>query len=239
MANWRRIISTGILVGMPIAALGAVLLNRGRRQGLFRRVVTNVREFDMPSAGIYDFFAGLVLSGVYARIARDIAVLHPEGLAVDVGSGPGHLVTLLARAHPDLRIVGVDVSPSMVEIARGRAARAGLTGRVRFEVGDVGALPFPDGQVDLVISTLSLHHWPDPAQGLREIYRVLVPGGQALIYDVPSWLVRVTHDGVAFNLVQGATASPFKTGEVETTVWLGPISALRRLRLQKKGGRNP
>ena len=49
--------------------------------------------------------------------------------------------------------------------------------------GDVVTLPFADGSVDLVVSTLSLHHWDDPAAGLDEIVRVLAPGGQAWIYD--------------------------------------------------------
>ena len=57
------------------------------------------------------------------------------------------------------------------------------TSNLRFEVGDVAALPFADNSVDLVVSTLSLHHWDDPAAGLNEIVRVLAPGGHAWIYD--------------------------------------------------------
>jgi ubiquinone/menaquinone biosynthesis C-methylase UbiE len=57
------------------------------------------------------------------------------------------------------------------------------TSNLRFRVGDVAALPFAHNSVDLVVSTLSLHHWDDPAAGLNEIVRVLAPGGQAWIYD--------------------------------------------------------
>jgi ubiquinone/menaquinone biosynthesis C-methylase UbiE len=52
-----------------------------------------------------------------------------------------------------------------------------------FLVGDAAALAFPDGSFDLVVSTLSMHHWADPAAGLAEIGRVLRPGGRALIWD--------------------------------------------------------
>jgi SAM-dependent methyltransferase len=45
-------------------------------------------------------------------------------------------------------------------------------------------LPFPDGNLDFVVSTLSLHHWPNPAQAFQEIYRVLKPGGQFLVFDL-------------------------------------------------------
>ncbi|MFQ6034409.1 MAG: class I SAM-dependent methyltransferase, partial [Sedimentisphaerales bacterium] len=52
--------------------------------------------------------------------------------------------------------------------------------------GDVQNLPFPDGAFDLVVSTLSLHHWRSPADGIRECWRVTAPGGQCWIYDLRS-----------------------------------------------------
>lgn len=232
MANWRRLI---FFVGVPIAAIGAIQLYRNHRRGVFGQLATNVREFDMPSARVYDALAGSGLTWLYARVAGQVAAMRPSGVAVEIGSGPGHLAVLLARAVPDLKIIGVDISPSMVEIANKRAAKADVADRVRFEVGDVSALPFADMQVNLVVSTLSMHHWPDPAAGLREIYRVLVPGGQAVIYDVPTWVVRVTHLSKGFGLARGAAAISFGGGEVDTAVGLGPIAIIQRLRLRKRG----
>jgi ubiquinone/menaquinone biosynthesis C-methylase UbiE len=73
----------------------------------------------------------------------------------------------------------------MVERARANTDRAVNRGgrRPSFLVGDVAALAFPDQSFDLVVSTLSMHHWADPAAGLAEIGRVLRQGARALIWD--------------------------------------------------------
>jgi ubiquinone/menaquinone biosynthesis C-methylase UbiE len=68
--------------------------------------------------------------------------------------------------------------------ARARAVREGSAERVRFTEGNAAALPFDDGSFDLVVSTLSLHHWRDRTAALREIRRVLKPGGRAWIWDI-------------------------------------------------------
>lgn len=79
------------------------------------------------------------------------------------------------------RIVGIDSSPSMLLWA---SRHETTDGRIRFIGGDGARLPFPDESVDVVVSTLSLHHWSNPDGVLGEIDRVLVPGGSALIYDL-------------------------------------------------------
>jgi SAM-dependent methyltransferase len=81
---------------------------------------------------------------------------------------------------------GVDLDPAMIARARAGSGRRGDAGqpRPRFLVDDAAALAFPDGSFDLVVSTLSLHHWADPAAGLAEVGRVLRPGGRALIWDL-------------------------------------------------------
>ncbi len=82
-------------------------------------------------------------------------------------------------------MTGLDLDPAMIERARANAERARLGAPIpRFEQGDVAALPFGDASFDLVVSTLSLHHWDDPTAGLREIGRVLRSGGRALIWDL-------------------------------------------------------
>lgn len=110
--------------------------------------------------------------------------LTRRGQAADLGCGPGHLVFELARRTPDLHVTGVDLSDEMLEQAGIYAQQAGLGDHVAFRKGDVQEIPFPDNSLDLVISTLSLHHWDDPVTVLDGIARVLRPGGSFLIFDL-------------------------------------------------------
>jgi ubiquinone/menaquinone biosynthesis C-methylase UbiE len=161
-----------------------------------------------------------------------VAAAHPGGKVLEVGSGPGRLAVRLAREAPGMTLTGVDISDAMVERAARRAAGAGITGRVRFEVGDVAALPLSDGEFDGVVSTLSLHHWSDPASGLAEIHRVLKPGGEARIYDLAHWLWLPARGGD--RLAQLAAASPFGEGRVEVVRWPGSVPAFVLLRLRRQ-----
>jgi ubiquinone/menaquinone biosynthesis C-methylase UbiE len=106
------------------------------------------------------------------------------GQAVDLGCGTGHLAIELARQEPSLSIVGLDLSDEMVSLARSYVRRSGVGDRVSFIRGDAHSVPFADGSLDLVVSSMSLHHWRDPLAVLDEIARVLCPGGGFLVYDV-------------------------------------------------------
>jgi ubiquinone/menaquinone biosynthesis C-methylase UbiE len=122
-----------------------------------------------------------------------------------------------------MTLTGADISDAMVERAARRAAGAGLSERVRFKVGDVAAMPLPTGEFDGVVSTLSLHHWPELTHGLAEIHRVLNPGGEARNYDLAHWLWLPAQGGN--RLAQLAAASPFGEGEVEVVRWPGSVPA--------------
>ncbi len=227
MAKWRWMV--------PLAALGGLAALDWWRGGRLRQLGENMQQFDLPNAASYDRMAGRLMMGLYRCIATDLAAMHPSGVVMDIGSGPGYMPILLAQKVSSLRIFGVDVAPDMVEIANRKAAEAGVAERVSFEVGDVGALRAPDGQMDMVTSTLSLHHWPDPAQGLREIHRVLKPGGRAIIYDIGPWVQRLDwlwshrHNQPVFDLPALAAASPFGGGETTAVRWPGPLPAIRRI----------
>lgn len=140
---------------------------------------------------VYELAFGWLGEPLYQRVADDAAHrggLAPGDLVLDVGTGPGRVPRLLHRLRPDLEVEGIDVSVEMIQGARDSAMRdepvAAGRGDLRFTVADVADLPYPDQTVALVVSSLSLHHWPDPEAGLAEIRRVLRPGGKAWLYDV-------------------------------------------------------
>jgi ubiquinone/menaquinone biosynthesis C-methylase UbiE len=117
-------------------------------------------------------------------VARRAIELMPQGRAVDLGCGPGHLVIKLAQMAPQLQVTGLDLSDEMLAEAEVEARRSGLGDRISFRKGDAVQIPFPDASLDLAVSTLSLHHWSDPVAVLDELARVLRPGGAFLILDL-------------------------------------------------------
>ena len=91
-----------------------------------------------------------------------------------------------------------------------------------YTVADVAALPWPDATFDVVVSTLSQHHWADVDAGLREVRRVLRPGGQAWVYDV-RWALP-QEQSVAAAL--GTGTSVVRERRLARTSWLNPIGRL-------------
>jgi ubiquinone/menaquinone biosynthesis C-methylase UbiE len=140
------------------------------------------QAFQGRSSRVYDVFSRRVFRRMYRRIAADVAAATPDGAAVlDVGTGPGVLLVELADRRPDLRLTGVDLSADMIAAAARNLERFG--DRARAQVGDVTRLPFPDQSYDVIVSSLSLHHWANPAAAAPELARVLAPGGKVYIYD--------------------------------------------------------
>ncbi|HEX6073951.1 MAG TPA: class I SAM-dependent methyltransferase [Micromonosporaceae bacterium] len=119
----------------------------------------------------------------HARVAADVVAAGlPDGSRVlDVGTGPGRVPLAIAAAAPGLRVDGIDLSEEMIDHARRLATD---TPTVSFAVDDVANLSYPDDTFDLVVSTLSQHHWADRERAMRELSRVLKPGGQIWIYDI-------------------------------------------------------
>ncbi|GAB3225230.1 hypothetical protein GCM10027447_14450 [Glycomyces halotolerans] len=127
----------------------------------------------------YDTMARRFMRGFYRRVAADIAKSAGQGASVlDVGTGPGVLLAELGRIRPDLALTGADISADMID-----AAKRNLGEQAALHTADVESLPFGDDTFDLVVSSLSSHHWDDPAAGAAEIARVTRPGGTMLVYD--------------------------------------------------------
>jgi ubiquinone/menaquinone biosynthesis C-methylase UbiE len=142
----------------------------------------------------YDAFSSRLARPLYRLIASDVAAagLTDGAVVLDLGTGPGRLPLLIAGRCPKLIVEGLDLSEEMIGRAARGAVGAGIgQERLSYRVGDVAALPYADDSVDLVVSSLSLHHWTDVPAGLAEIRRVLCPGSQAWIYDLRAVLRRV------------------------------------------------
>lgn len=116
-----------------------------------------------------------LFGGLHRRVAADAAETGATWI-VDIGPGPGDLLVELRRLSPDASLTGVEPSAQMRAIAASRDI-------VEVE-GRAEHLPLADESVDLLLSTLSSHHWDDAAAAFAEIGRVLRPGGEARIYDL-------------------------------------------------------
>jgi SAM-dependent methyltransferase len=110
--------------------------------------------------------------------------LNSARRVLDVGSGVGHWGrTLLPHLHASAEVVGVDREPQWVRLASQAAASRGLGGRLSYTVGDAHGLPFGDGSFDLVTCQTVLLHLADVPRALREMVRVLAPGGRLLVAE--------------------------------------------------------
>lgn|SRR5262245_16553572 len=128
---------------------------------------------------------------VGARVARAMNLSHsaltdwglshvtigPADTILDVGCGGGRTVQKLAALAPRGSVSGVDYSAACVRASQQTNADAVASGRVKIELGSVAALPFADRTLDLVTAVETHYYWPDLEANLREIMRVLKPGG--------------------------------------------------------------
>jgi arsenite methyltransferase len=112
------------------------------------------------------------------------AALRPGEVVVDLGSGAGFDAFLAAREVCETgRVIGVDMTPEMLERARVNAASAGVR-NVEFRAGRIEALPLDDASVDVVISNCVVNLVPDKARVYHEVARVLRPGGRMVVSDI-------------------------------------------------------
>jgi SAM-dependent methyltransferase len=224
----RRSFALLLLTTVAVATFGFVRL-RHRTKG--ESVPGGILVGDVA---LYDaLIHRRLLRPLFERVAADLAAgTSASERVLDVGCGPGRLSILLARRH-GLDVIGLDLDPAMIDRARANADVEAL-GDARvptFVVGDVASSPFPDRSFDLVVSTLSMHHWADVAAGLHEIGRVIRPGGRAVIWDLRAGRLpfhpRLPDpvESVAGSSLRVVTARPWR--------WPWRLPLLRRIELQR------
>jgi ubiquinone/menaquinone biosynthesis C-methylase UbiE len=155
----------------------------------FRKLLKRVHPegIPWPATVMYNLLSSTnIFQQNYTFVAKDIGNYCTAGSILDIGTGPGWLLMKIHDQLPDLRVTGLDVSPSMVAKARKNIEKAGLSDVIEMKQGSANALPFDDNTFDVIVSTGSIHHWKQPEAGLNEVHRVLKPGGYALIYDIMS-----------------------------------------------------
>jgi len=137
----------------------------------------------MPALGalLYDWLAGRprTMAIHFAEVARVLAGGRERGRLLDVGTGPGRLLREIHNANPAIELYGLDISPAMVR--RARRNLAGVPVDLRAE--SISHTTHESDFFDVVTATGSFYLWGDPAAGLREIHRVLVPGGTAHLFE--------------------------------------------------------
>jgi ubiquinone/menaquinone biosynthesis C-methylase UbiE len=134
-------------------------------------------------ASSYEKATQLAIDSYYSQVAEEIVSYFKEGTILDLGTGPGYLPVEILKRSPAIRIVGIDLSHKLIQMAIANAMKAGVSGRVSFEVGNAAKLRYNDEAFGMVISTGMLHSLKNPVNVLIEIYRVLKTGGEAWIYD--------------------------------------------------------
>ncbi len=137
-----------------------------------------VRAEFARQAGTFETHAKMADLRVEDRFHRALGE-RATGVILDVACGPG--VVTAAVAQEAGTVIGLDATEEMLARARDRARDLP---HVSFQAGDAEALPFEDAHFDGVVTRLSLHHFETPANALAEMFRVLKPGGRAVIVDV-------------------------------------------------------
>ena len=174
----------------------------------------HAQELFAPLGPTYDRYGALLSLGQDPRwrsflVSRVHA--NPSSTVLDVATGTGAVAIALARRY-GCRVVGLDQSGEMLASARRRVADAGLTGRIDLIEGEAERIPYGDASFDALTFTYLLRYVDDPAATLRELARVVRPGGTiaALEFGLPRGVWRVgweAYVGAALPLVGRALGS--------------------------------
>lgn len=166
------------LIREQVSATNGAEQDERRLKSVLSRRRTKSEEFFASASGQWDHLRAELFGDNFHLYAM-LALIEPALTVGDLGCGTGQVSELVAPHVA--KVIAVDGSTDMVQAARKR-----LKGATHVDVrrGDLAALPIDDGQLDVGILALVLHHVPEPIRALAEVSRVLKPGGRVLIVDM-------------------------------------------------------
>ncbi|HET8627867.1 MAG TPA: methyltransferase domain-containing protein [Thermomicrobiales bacterium] len=181
---------------------------------------TIAQEHAAASGYLDNVAATSFLRAIAARTMEALA-LAPGETVLEVGCGTGVFLPLLGHTvGPTGRVVGLDHAPTFVAEARARVAAQGLDGHVTVEEGDAYRLPFPDASFDAAHCERVLMHLADPTAALREMRRVVRPGGRVVAVETDSGSLRTDHpDREAHDLLKARVLSRVRQPDMGLTLW--------------------
>jgi ubiquinone/menaquinone biosynthesis C-methylase UbiE len=146
-----------------------------------------MQTFGRPQ-GLLGKLGGIIMARTNADCGSwvsDLLEVGPNDKVLEVGFGPGMVIHRLSKLAPAGHVAGIDQSREMVEQARARNATDIQSGRVDLRHGSVESLPFDDNSFERALAINSMQVWPDAVAGLREIWRVMKPGGAIALGFTP------------------------------------------------------
>lgn len=147
-----------------------------------------VRRLFGRIAGIYDLMNRLMSFGLdrywRKRAARYLALATGE-TGLDLGAGTADLsIAVIRQSGPGTHMIGMDITPEMLEEGRKKIARLSLQGRIELRTGDAEHIDLPDNSVDGCCSAFTVRNLTDIKQGFREMLRVVRPGGRVVCLEI-------------------------------------------------------
>ena len=170
-----------------------------------RERVAEVFDSVAPKYDLMNDLMSLGLHRIWKRYVIEVAGLRTGMQVLDLAGGTGDLSALaLPRVGSTGEVVLLDINRSMLELARGRLVDQGIGHRIHLMIGDAESLPFAEDQFDCVIMAFGLRNVTRKSSALDSIFRVLRPGGKALILEFShtkySWL-RPVYDQYSFRIL--------------------------------------
>lgn len=140
-------------------------------------------KFGYLGSMVYNFTkASKTIRNFYKFVISDLDK-HSFQSIMDVGSGRGYILSKIVEMKPEVNALGIDPSPFMVKLADKHARKLGLSKSLKFELGSSRDIPGYQ-TFDVIISTLSFHHWKNKDEAIAFLMKRLNPGGSLLIYEI-------------------------------------------------------